>query len=177
MAKRINHGGIQFRWASYGLAIAFLMLAKHVHAVEVAASGGVTGDSSRQLSDASKAKQPVTVQPTTKKPIAKKPAANVNAFFQRQVLAQQGVVFGQGNPAQQNRNANRRQNTRNANDDLGPQLVDVIHNTVSPPTWDVNGGTGHIHYYWQGRALVVAAPQETHEQLINVVNQLRRAGQ
>lgn len=61
------------------------------------------------------------------------------------------------------------------NDDLGPQLVDVIQSTVAPSTWRVNGGVGVVHYYRQGRALVVAAPQQTHEQLLDVIGQLRRA--
>jgi len=62
------------------------------------------------------------------------------------------------------------------NDDYGEQLVELIHTTVLPHTWDVNGGMGSMYYWRNGRALVVRQSQEAHEQLEHLLLQLRRAG-
>jgi len=62
------------------------------------------------------------------------------------------------------------------NDDYGEQLVELIHTTVLPHTWDANGGMGSMYYWRNGRALVVRQSQEAHEQLEHLLLQLRRAG-
>ena len=61
--------------------------------------------------------------------------------------------------------------------DNGPQLVELIHRTISPPSWDVNGGPGTIYYWQPGRAMVVRQTQEVHEKMENLIEQLNRAGQ
>jgi hypothetical protein len=58
--------------------------------------------------------------------------------------------------------------------DFGPDLVDLIHAVVSPRTWDVNGGPGSVVYYRNLRALVVRAPSEIHEQIGDVLGQMRK---
>jgi hypothetical protein len=61
------------------------------------------------------------------------------------------------------------------NDDYGQQLVDLIHTTILPHTWDVNGGMGSMYYWRNGRAVVARQTQEGHEQMENLLEQLRRA--
>ena len=64
----------------------------------------------------------------------------------------------------------------NADEDYGPSLVELIQNTISPESWDVNGGPGSI-YYWRGQhALVVRATGEVHDAIGDVMEQLNRAG-
>jgi hypothetical protein len=58
--------------------------------------------------------------------------------------------------------------------DFGPDLVNLIHAVVSPRTWDVNGGPGSVVYYRNLRALVVRAPSEIHEQIGDVLGQMRK---
>ena len=58
--------------------------------------------------------------------------------------------------------------------DYGPLLVALIQETISPASWDVNGGKSTIVYYRPGRALVVRAPPPLHGQLRPVLGQLRR---
>jgi hypothetical protein len=60
------------------------------------------------------------------------------------------------------------------NEDYGPDLVELIQKTISPPTWDVNGGPGAIYYFRPQRALVVSAPGEVHEQLVDLLEQMER---
>ena len=60
--------------------------------------------------------------------------------------------------------------------DDGQQLVDLIQRTIAPTTWSVNGGPGAIYYWQPGRALVISATDGVHEQLGDVLGQLRRAG-
>jgi hypothetical protein len=57
------------------------------------------------------------------------------------------------------------------NDDHGEQLVELIHATIFPHTWDVNGGLGSMYYWRNGRALVVRQSQEGHEQLEHLLIQ------
>jgi hypothetical protein len=64
----------------------------------------------------------------------------------------------------------------NADDDNGQQLVDLIQSTISPQTWDVNGGPGSIYYWRPQRALVISAPGEVHDAVGDVLEQLNRAG-
>jgi len=63
-----------------------------------------------------------------------------------------------------------------ANDDYGEELVELIQITISPKTWDVNGGPGAIYYWRPGRALVVTAPGEIHDQIGGVLEQLGKMG-
>ena len=63
------------------------------------------------------------------------------------------------------------------NDDHGEQLVELIHATIFPHTWDVNGGLGSMYYWRNGRALVVRQSQQGHEQVEHLLLQLRRANQ
>ena len=60
--------------------------------------------------------------------------------------------------------------------DHGEQLVELIQTVIRPETWDVNGGTGTIYYWYPGRALVIRQMDEVHEEIADVLGQLRRAG-
>jgi hypothetical protein len=59
--------------------------------------------------------------------------------------------------------------------DYGPELVDLIQRTISPATWDVNGGNGSVVYFAPRHAIVVSAPQAVHEKVGDVLGQLRAA--
>lgn len=59
--------------------------------------------------------------------------------------------------------------------DYGPELVDLIQATISPSTWDINGGNGSIVYFAPLRVLVVSAPGEVHGDVADVLGQLRAA--
>jgi hypothetical protein len=59
--------------------------------------------------------------------------------------------------------------------DYGPDLVDLIQRTISPGTWDINGGNGSIVYFSPLRVLVVSAPGTVHDQIGDVLGQLRAA--
>jgi hypothetical protein len=64
----------------------------------------------------------------------------------------------------------------NGPDDAGPDLVDLIQKTISPATWDVNGGPGSIYYWRNQRAIVVSAPGEVHEEIGGLLEQMDRLG-
>ena len=64
------------------------------------------------------------------------PGAGGNAAANR--LAANGGVIGRLQPP-----------------DFGQDLVDLIHNVISPRTWDVNGGPGSVVYFRNFRVLVV----------------------
>ena len=64
----------------------------------------------------------------------------------------------------------------NADDDYGPELVELIQATIAPATWDVNGGPGVIYYWRNQRALVVSASDDVHDDVADVLEQLQRAG-
>ncbi len=57
--------------------------------------------------------------------------------------------------------------------DYGPQLVELIEATISPGTWNINGGPGAIVYYQPLRVLVVSAPDDVQNQIGGVVGRLR----
>jgi hypothetical protein len=57
--------------------------------------------------------------------------------------------------------------------DYGPELVELIQQTISPETWDINGGNGAVVYYAPLRVLVVSAPGDVHTQVGGVLGQLR----
>jgi hypothetical protein len=59
--------------------------------------------------------------------------------------------------------------------DYGPELVDLIQQTISPATWDINGGNGTVAYFAPRRAIVVSAPERVHDKIDDVLGQLRSA--
>jgi hypothetical protein len=59
--------------------------------------------------------------------------------------------------------------------DYGPELVDLIQQTISPATWDINGGNGAVAYFAPRHAIVVSAPQRVHDKIDDVLGQLRAA--
>ncbi len=63
-----------------------------------------------------------------------------------------------------------------AQDDAGPVLVDLIQKTIAPGHWAPQGGPGTIYYWRPGRALIIRASQEAHEQIGDLLRQLERAG-
>ena len=60
--------------------------------------------------------------------------------------------------------------------DAGNDLAELIQKTIAPATWNVNGGPGAIYYWSPGRALVISASQDVHDQLGDLLDQRRRAG-
>jgi len=61
-------------------------------------------------------------------------------------------------------------------DDAGPALVDLIQKTIAPGHWASQGGPGAIYYWRPGRALVIQASQEAHEEVGQLLRQLERSG-
>ena len=61
-------------------------------------------------------------------------------------------------------------------DDDGQELADLIQVVISPDFWDANGGPGAIFYFQSQHALVVRATTQTHEDVANLLEALRRAG-
>ena len=59
--------------------------------------------------------------------------------------------------------------------DHGQELIDLIERTINPEFWENNGGPGTIFYFQPLHALVVRATAETHENLADILQQLRRA--
>ena len=55
-------------------------------------------------------------------------------------------------------------------------LIELIHRTIEPDHWDVNGGPGTIFFYQPLNALVVRATSEVHSGLGRSLDELRRAG-
>ena len=60
--------------------------------------------------------------------------------------------------------------------DHGQELVDLIQKTISPGSWDINGGPGSIYYWRPGRAIVVRQTDEVHGRLGDVLQQMGRMG-
>lgn len=56
----------------------------------------------------------------------------------------------------------------------GWNLVALIRNTVAPETWDVNGGNGSIYFYRPLNVIVVRQTQAVHDELGEVLGQVRR---
>lgn len=61
----------------------------------------------------------------------------------------------------------------------GPQpdfdsLIDLITSTIQPNTWDDVGGAGSIAPFEPNLSLVVSQTQEVHEQIVDLLEQLRR---
>jgi Skp family chaperone for outer membrane proteins len=65
---------------------------------------------------------------------------------------------------------------RGVPDDAGQDLVDLIQTVISPASWDINGGNGSIYYWSHGHALVIRQTGEVHDEIADVLGQLRRAG-
>lgn len=53
-------------------------------------------------------------------------------------------------------------------------LIELITSTVSPSSWDQNGGAGSIAPFNTNLTLVVSQTQEIHEQIADLLTQLRR---
>ena len=51
----------------------------------------------------------------------------------------------------------------------------LIEATISPDTWNINGGNGAIVYFAPLHVLVISAPTEVHAQVGDVLNQLNAA--
>ncbi|NND97356.1 MAG: hypothetical protein HKN47_08520 [Pirellulaceae bacterium] len=58
--------------------------------------------------------------------------------------------------------------------DNGWQLVELIQRIIAPDFWDVNGGSGTIHYFAMRRVLVVSATSDVHEQIRDLLMSLPR---
>jgi hypothetical protein len=108
-------------------------------------------------------------------------APNVRPAGERAVLAQQGLPrqgFPQPrfapNAAAFGFGPNRQGGFQQQPADHGQDLVELIQRTIAPSSWDVNGGQGAIVYFSPLRALVVRNRSEIHEQLGDVIGQMRR---
>ena len=53
-------------------------------------------------------------------------------------------------------------------------LIDLIQSTVAQETWDTTGGPGAIRPFETNLSLVVSQTQEVHEEIANLLEQLRR---
>jgi general secretion pathway protein D len=53
-------------------------------------------------------------------------------------------------------------------------LIDLITTTIEPTSWDTVGGPGAISQFETNLSLVVSQTQEVHEQLVDLLEQLRR---
>ena len=53
-------------------------------------------------------------------------------------------------------------------------LIDLIQSTVQPQTWDAQGGPGAIRPFDTNLSLVVSQTQEVHEEIADLLEQLRR---
>ena len=86
-------------------------------------------------------------------------------------------AFGQN--GQNGQNGGRAGGAGNGASDLdrgaqanGEALVDLIEKTISPESWDINGGPGSIVYYGNFRALVVRQSEEGHGDVGNLLKAL-----
>jgi hypothetical protein len=68
-------------------------------------------------------------------------------------------------------------NNGSGQDDNGADLADLIQQVVSPQTWEANGGRGSIYYWPPSHAMVIRQTQDVHDEIGEVLLQLRRAGQ
>ena len=59
--------------------------------------------------------------------------------------------------------------------DHGEQLVDLITSVIDPAFWRRNGGTGSIHYYQPLRIIVVRAPQQSQQEVGDLLEAMRAA--
>ncbi len=59
--------------------------------------------------------------------------------------------------------------------DNGEELVALIERTISADVWQSVGGPASITYFQPSLAIVVSAPGDTHDGIVNLLYQLRRA--
>ena len=93
--------------------------------------------------------------------------------IRREVLAQLNRAVVNGNRGNGNRGNNGVANSPNASG-FAPQLISLIQRTISPPSWDVNGGKSTIQYWRPGMALVVRAPGAIHREVGPILGKLRQ---
>lgn len=93
-------------------------------------------------------------------PAKPQPAADLPG----QILAQQAPPGGPGQPPA----------TAQPPIDHSQELLDVIQDTISPESWDIRGGPGVIRYWPPGHALIVRQTGEVHEQLGQLLGDLRQ---
>ena len=53
-------------------------------------------------------------------------------------------------------------------------LIDLIQNTISPNSWEINGGQGTISFYPNTPALIIRQNGEVHQQIQDTLRQLRK---
>ena len=53
-------------------------------------------------------------------------------------------------------------------------LIDLVTQTVAPKSWEQNGGQGNIASFPTNLSLVVSQTQEVHEEIVDLLEQLRR---
>jgi hypothetical protein len=126
--------------------------------------------SNRQIADAKRAEKIRKAPATVATPVA--------TPKDDRVLAQQLPAQNAGNARQgvgQGMVVNGIQRPSGLPADMGPDLVALIEATISPATWNINGGPGAIVYYTPLHVLVVAAPQNVHEEIAGVIRQLNLA--
>lgn len=58
--------------------------------------------------------------------------------------------------------------------DYGPDLVDLITNTIDPDFWESNGGEGVIEYYQPLRIIVVGGTTQVQNDITDMLRLLRR---
>lgn len=80
-------------------------------------------------------------------------------------LAQQLPGLGAGNGALGFGNAAERESAQ--------QLMDVITGSIQPESWEDYGGTGVIRYFALGHALVITATSDVHNNVGDLIEQLR----
>lgn len=117
-----------------------------------------------------------TIQKSENEIAKSKSPANLDGVKnQPNVLGQFG---GFGNPNQGIQGGGFGGNGTNAYPpDYGEDLVALIQKTISPSSWDINGGPGSIQYWRPGHALVVRASEAVHEEIGGVMDQLHRGQQ
>ncbi|MEL7496677.1 MAG: hypothetical protein AAFN77_03655 [Planctomycetota bacterium] len=59
--------------------------------------------------------------------------------------------------------------------DHAPELIALIQATINPKVWRDAGGVSSMQYYQPALALVVSASQETHDDICELLGQLRAA--
>ena len=59
--------------------------------------------------------------------------------------------------------------------DYGDLLVDLIERTIAADAWQTAGGPSAIQYYQPGHAIIVTAPRTVHDDLNDLLRQLRAA--
>lgn len=91
-------------------------------------------------------------------------------------LAQRAGGAGQPVPPRVGNRPSGSRGGMQPSDDYGQHLVDLIQKTIAPSSWDVSGGLGTIYYWRPGRALVVRQTDEVHDNMGDLLGQLRRAG-